>query len=106
MVSLAAARPRDIVRRREVRVINHIRVVRLHPFHDALLICASAISSAHRCSDYPTILSKIILAKPTLSDMTDVIRGDDLLMSRSRASRTAALILLARHQLEVPTLSD
>jgi len=37
------------------------------------------------------ILSKIILASPTQSAMTDVRRGDGRLMS-SRANRTAAMI--------------
>lgn len=38
-----------------------------------------------------TTLSKIILASPTLSTMTEVNLGDGRLMS-SRASRTAAMI--------------
>ena len=46
---------------------------------------------AHRSSDYLTILSKIILAKPTLSATTDVSLGDGLLMS-SRARRTPAMM--------------
>ena len=40
----------------------------------------------------PSTLVRIILARPTLSAMTDVKRGDGLLMSCSLASRTAAMI--------------
>ena len=39
-----------------------------------------------------TILSRIILASPMLSETTAVRRGDGLLMSGSLASRTAAMI--------------
>jgi hypothetical protein len=38
----------DIEGRREVRVIEHVRVVRLHPLCDALLVCSSAVTTAHR----------------------------------------------------------
>jgi hypothetical protein len=40
----------------------------------------------------PSTLVRIILARPMLSAMTDVKRGDGLLMSCSLASRTAAMI--------------
>ena len=37
----------DVVGRREVRVVEYISVVRMHPFRDALLVCPSAVPSAH-----------------------------------------------------------
>ncbi len=38
---------RDIVGRCERGIIEHIGVVRLHPFGDPLLVCAPAVSSTH-----------------------------------------------------------
>ena len=37
----------DVVGRCEVGVVKNISIVGLHPLRDALLVCPSAISSAH-----------------------------------------------------------
>jgi hypothetical protein len=36
-----------VVGRRKVRVVKHVRIVRLHPLCDALLVRKSAVSAAH-----------------------------------------------------------
>jgi hypothetical protein len=40
----------DVIRRRQVRVIENVSVVGLHPLGDALLVCSSAVSPAHYLS--------------------------------------------------------